>query len=397
MVALSDVFRRFADDYLSAHGASLLASHRRAIADILACRTPALGGHLWRCACCSAEVYSYHSCKNRSCPRCHSTETERWLAARRAELLPCPYFHVTVTVPAELRIMPKACLRHDVLRANQQDGYAALMQAAAEAIVELARNRRHVGGTVGVLAVLHTWTQTLVYHPHVHCLVTGGGVSDDGRDWHPARHGFLVPTRPLALLVRAKVEAALRKRRPDLVLPAAAWRKPWVVHCTPWGDGVGGHGAEAVLAYLARYVFRIAITESRIVGLDDAGVTIRHKDRASGRWCRTRLDGHEFMRRFLQHVLPKGFHKVRYYGLWHPSRRQQADRARQLLTLQSASAPRAQSPLLPLSAAPEPTPAAAARPRLCPGCQSGHLVLVRRLPRPPRDPRLLYPRQVRGP
>ena len=273
MVALADVFRRFAEDYLSAHGASVLPSHRRAIADILACRTHALGGHLWRCNHCSTEVYSYHSCKNRSCPRCHKDQTERWIAARKAELLECPYFHVTVTVPAELR---------EMLRANQRDGYAALMKATAEAIIELARDRRHVGGTVGVMAVLHTWTQQLVYHPHVHCLVTGGGVSDDGRDWHPARGKFLVPTRPLALLVRAKMRAALEKRRPDLVLPQAAWRKPWVIHCTAWG-----HGAEAVLRYLARYVFRVAITERRIVGLDDAGVTVRHKHRKSRRWCTT--------------------------------------------------------------------------------------------------------------
>jgi hypothetical protein len=256
VVALADVFRRFADDYLSRHGASVLPSHRRAIADILACRTHALGGHLWRCNHCSNEVYSYHSCKNRSCPRCHKDQTERWIAAREVELLACPYFHVTVTVPAELR---------EVLRANQRDGYAALMKATAEAVIELARDRRHVGGTVGVMAVLHTWTQQLVYHPHVHCLVTGGGVSDDGRDWHPARDNFLVPTRPLAVLVRAKMRAALAKRRPDLVLPKAAWRKPWVIHCTAWGDG-----AEAVLRYLARYVFRVAITEGRIVGLNDA-------------------------------------------------------------------------------------------------------------------------------
>ena len=169
MITLGDVFRRFADDYCKAHGSRLLPSHGRAIADILACRTPLLGGHRWRCNHCSAEVHSYHSCKNRSCPTCHRDETERWLAKRRAELLPCHYFHVTVTVPSELR---------DVLRANQKDGYAALMQASAESIVELARDRRYVGGTVGVLAVLHTWTQQLVYHPHVHCLVTGGGVSD---------------------------------------------------------------------------------------------------------------------------------------------------------------------------------------------------------------------------
>jgi hypothetical protein len=376
VVALAQVFRRFAQDYLSAHGALVLTSHRRAIADILACRTPELGGHLWHCTRCSAEVFSYHSCKNRSCPRCHRDQTERWLAAREAELLPCPYFHVTVTVPAELR---------EGLRSNQKDGYAALMKATAEAIVELARDKRHVGGTVGVLAVLHTWTGELIYHPHVHCLVTGGGVSADGRDWHPARRKFLVPTRPLGVLVRAKMRAALARRRPDLVFPEAAWKKPWVIHCSAWGDG-----GEAVLRYLARYVFRVAITEGRIIGLDEDGVTIRHKHRKSGCWRTTRLDGHEFMRRFLQHVLPKGLHKLRYFGLWHHTRREHAARVRQMLALDPAR-PAAPCPSTTDASAaernrsaPSPSPGA---PRVCPCCKAGHLRLVRKL----------YPRQVRGP
>jgi hypothetical protein len=375
VVALADVFRRFADDYLSRHGASVLPSHRRAITDILACRTHALGGHLWRCNCCSSEIYSYHSCKNRSCPRCHKDQTERWIAAREAELLACPYFHVTVTVPAELR---------EVLRANQRDGYAALMKATAEAIIELARDRRHVGGTVGVMAVLHTWTQQLVYHPHVHCLVTGGGVSDDGRDWHPARGNFLIPTRPLAVLVRAKMKADLVKRRPNLVLPKAAWRKPWVIHCTAWGDG-----ADAVLRYLARYVFRVAITEGRIVRLDDNGVDIRHKHRASGRWHTTRLNGHEFMRRFLQHVLPKGLHKVRYSGLWHHSRRDQAARARQQLALDHSrvAGPKQEAAEPVATARDRSTALPSPPPRRCPYCKAGHLQHVR----------MLYSRQVRGP
>jgi hypothetical protein len=234
------------------------------------------------------------------------------------------------------------------------------------------------------MAVLHTWTQQLVYHPHVHCLVTGGGVSDDGRDWYPARDNFLVPTRPLAVLVRAKMRAALAKRRPDLVLPKAAWRKPWVIHCTAWGDG-----AEAVLRYLARYVFRVAITEGRIVGLDDDGVTIRHKHRASGRWHTTSVSGHEFMRRFLQHVLPKGLHKVRYSGLWHHSRRDHAARARQLLALDRSEAPGPKQGAVNPAATGRDCSAASpsSEPRRCPCCKVGHLDYVRKL----------YPKQVRGP
>jgi hypothetical protein len=156
VIEVADIFRRFADPYMAAHGAAMLPSHRRAISDILACRTEVLGGHLWRCDHCPHEVFSYHSCKNRSCCKCHTHDTERWLEARKLEMLPCHYFHVTVTVPEQLR---------HVLRANQQDGYALLMKAAAQAIIDIARDPRFVGGTVGVLAVLHTWTQQLHYHP----------------------------------------------------------------------------------------------------------------------------------------------------------------------------------------------------------------------------------------
>ena len=194
-----------------------------------------------------------------------------------------------------------------------------------------------------------------------------------------------MPTAALAKLVRGKLMAALATRRPDLVLPKAVWRKPWVVHCTSWGDG-----ADAVLEYLARYVYRVAITNDRIVGLDDAGVTIRHKDRASGRWRHTRLTGHEFMRRFLQHVLPKGLHKIRYYGLWHPSRREQAARARLLLRLDQPAASGSATCASAASdgAAAETSASGAVETlRICPCCKLGRLG--------PVGP--LYPRQASGP
>jgi hypothetical protein len=360
VIEIADVFHRFADGYLAAHGTAMPASHRRAIADIMACRTQALGGHLWRCDQCSHEMFSYHSCKNRSCPKCHTRQTKDWLEARRAEMLPTDYFHVTVTVPEELRAL---------LRANQRDGYALLMKAAADAIIELARDQRFVGGTVGVLAVLHTWTQQLAYHPHVHCLVTGGGVSDDGRTWHPARQGFLVPYQALAKRVRGKLKALLGKKRPDLRAPDAAWTKPWVVHITHWGQG-----EDAVLRYLARYVFRIAISNTRFVALDERTVTFQYQDREASRSRTCRLQGGEFLRRFLQHVLPKGFHKVRYSGLWHPCRRHLAAQARLLLELER---------IMPAASThrndPAQTAANAAEPRICPCCGRGRLIYVRKL------------------
>jgi len=375
VIEVADVFRRFADAYLAAHGAAMLPSHRRAITDILACRTAALGGHLWQCDHCSLEVFSYHSCNNRSCSKCHTADTERWLQARKLEMLPCHYFHVTVTVPEELR---------QVLRANQRDGYALLMKAAAHAIIDIARDPRFVGGTPGVLTVLHTWTQQLHYHPHVHCLVTGGGVSTGATPyWHPAHPSYLAPDKAIAKLVCGKLKAWFAQKRPDLIIPSSAWRMPWVVRITPWGEG-----QEAVLRYLARYVFRIAITNSRIVAFDDHTVSLRYKHRQSNRWRICTLDGEEFMRRFLQHVLPKGLHKVRYFGLWHPSKRRIASNARLLLHMQRAQ--NMASPSVDTDAHAcgldhaSPT---TSDPRICPHCGLGHLILVRKLlPKQPQGP-----------
>jgi hypothetical protein len=362
---VADVFRRVAGSYLAEHGATMPDSHRRAIADIQACRTEMLGGHVWRCDHCCRETFSYHYCRNRACPRCHTDQTDTWLAARQAELLPTHYFHVTVTVPQELR---------PLLRANQRDGYALLMKAAASAIVELCAEPRFVGATVGVLAVLHTWTQQLAYHPHVHCLVTGGGVSADGRTWHPARKSFLVPQTVLAKRVRDKLKALLTSKRPDLFVPEVVWTTPWVVHIARWGQG-----EDAVLSYLARYVFRIAITDNRIVAFDEHSVTIRYKQREPACWRTCRMSGHEFMRRFLQHVLPKGLHKVRYSGLWHPSKRQHAASARLLLELESTTpVPLARVEPCNIEAL-DPLAAKPVEPRQCPHCRQGRLVYIGRL------------------
>jgi hypothetical protein len=367
MIEVADVFRRFAADYLDAYAASMPPSHRRAIEDILACRTAALGGQVWRCDTCGAETFSFHSCGNRSCPKCHTAQTQEWLGHRQAEMLPVPYFHIVVTVPAQLRA---------VLRAHQRDGYAVLMQATAAAIIELARDPRFVGGTVAVLAVLHTWDQQLNLHPHVHCLVSGGGISEDGTTWHPARRNFLLPIKALARKVRGKFRALLQQRCPDLIVPDVVWHKDWIAHVTAWGCG-----EQAVLDYLARYVFRIAITNARIGGLDDAGVSFAYRDRKTGCRRTCRLSGAEFMRRFLQHVLPRGFHKVRYFGLWHPVHRNDAARVRQMLQLQ---APPPAEPLPESAVPPDPAEAAVApaiEPRICPHCHQGRLIFIRTLAR----------------
>jgi hypothetical protein len=369
MPSVADVFRRFGGSYLAAHGAAMLPSHRRAIADIIACRTEALGGQQWCCDECGTLLHVFHSCRNRACPTCHGEQTQNWLEQRREEMLPVPYFHVTVTVPEELRA---------ALRSHQEDGYGTLMKMTAGAIVDLGRDERWVGGTVGVLAVLHTWTQRLIFHPHVHCLVTGGGLSDDGATWHPAGKTFLFPKSALATLARVRFRDAFAKLCPDVDLPRHVWQIPWVVHVTPWGQG-----QQAALDYLARYAFRIAITNNRILAVDDQAVTYRYKDRAADRHRKETLSGHEFMRRFLQHVLPVGFHKVRYYGLWHTARRQQVLNLKNVLLLEQSAKP---PDKLAIADQPEPV-ADPPAPRRCPHCQTGHLTLLRRLsPARPRGP-----------
>ena len=219
-------------------------------------------------------------------------------------------------------------------------------------------------------------------HPHVHCLVSGGGISEDATTWHPARRNFLVPIKALDKLVRARFRDLLRRKCPDLVIPEAVWSKRWILHVTAWGDG-----EQAVLEYLARYVFRIALTNARIVGLDDEAVTIQYRERKTGRRRTCRLNGDEFMRRFLQHVLPRGFHKVRYFGLWHPRQRHTAARVRQMLQLQAP--PKLDQPLdfvVPPLATTDAESTPSIEPLICPHCQ-GRLIFIR----------MLTPRQAMAP
>src|SRR5260370_11978898 len=262
--------------------------------------------------------------KNRHCPQSIGGRTPAWLEQRHAEILPIPYFHVTIPVPKELRA---------ALRSHQTAGYGALMKAAAESIIKRARDRGWVGGTVGVLAVLHTWTQQLHLHPHVHCLVTGGGLSDADHCWHSAEKKFLFPTKALGKLVRTQFRNVFNKLCPDISLPPHTWRRPWVVHVTPWSEG------KAALEYFARYAFRIAVTDRRIIRGDSTCVTFPYNDRAADCHRTRTLSGQEFVRRFLQHVLPQGFHKLLYYSLLHPARRHHLDNLRNALLLEPPAPP----------------------------------------------------------
>jgi hypothetical protein len=322
-VELADVVRRFGPEYTSQYGPEMMPSQKRALSDIAACGTKELGGRLYHCDDCRGTFWSFHCCRNRSCPKCHGKQTREWLEKREAELLPCDYFHAIATVPSQLR---------DAFRRDQKFLYGLLMKVSAEAVKELCAKKRHLGALPGILSVLHTWNGELGYHVHVHMLITGGGITQDGQHFEPSRGQFLVPVAVLSRKIAAKFRDALKKENPSLFasIPESVWQLEWVSFCKHYG-----HGNDAVLKYLSRYVFRIAISKARILGMDDTHVVFRSKDRSTDTWRTIRLPGVEFLQRFLQHVLPRGFHKVRYYGLWHPSKRDLASRAWLLLMLQS--------------------------------------------------------------
>lgn len=264
MLGVAEIVRRHGAAYRARFGPSVGPSQRHALRDLAACRTPACGGHVHQCEQCGHTVYAYHSCRNRHCPKCHRAQTTRWLAAQRTRLLPCAYYLLTFTLPRELRALAQT---------HPRTVYSLLMRGAAAALQTLARDPRYVGGRLGGVAVLHTWTRALLYHPHVHLLVTAGGLAADGAQWLAPRHpAFLVPVRALSVLFRTKLCAGLKRAG---LLPRtlpAVWQPNWVVHCQPAGCG------DTVLDYLGRDLFRVAIPNSRLEQLQDGQVTFRYRD-----------------------------------------------------------------------------------------------------------------------
>ena len=365
MFEVADIFREVGPAYRASFGARMPPSHQRAMRDIELCRTAGLGGHLTRCDRCGESEYSYHSCRNRHCPKCHREQTERWLEAWRSRLLPCPYFLLTFTLPRELRALA---------RANQKAVYGAMMRSAAAALQKLTADPRYLGARPGMIAVLHTWTRDMLYHPHVHVLVTAGGLESAGGRWVPSRNpAFLLPDRALSVIFRAKVRDALRATGLTRDVRSRTWRRRWVVHCQHAGTG------EKVLEYLGRYVYRIAIANSRLESFDGEQVVFRYRDGRSGETKRCRTDAIEFTRRFLQHVLPRGFVKVRSYGLYSTSNRPALDSARaQLAQAAHPTAAPSDSPSALASAPSETVPreSDAGAPRTCPRCGLGHMHVV---------------------
>jgi hypothetical protein len=316
VIELAEIFRRHSPAYRAKYGVRMLPSHLRAMWDIECCRTEMLGGHVYLCPHCERKQYSYHSCKNRHCPKCQGEEAQGWLDRQQELKLPVPYFLLTFTLPEGLRA---------IARRNQKMIYNLLFRASAAATQQLAQDQRFVGGRIGMIGVLHTWTRDLSYHPHVHYLVPGGGLAEDGESWLQSGKSFFLPVKPLSILYRAKFRDALRGMELFEEVPSEVWTQDWVVHCKAVGSGV------AALKYLAPYIFRVALSNRRIRRFADGKVTFSYRDSRSGETRSCTLGAEEFIRRFLQHVLPKGFVKVRYYGIFSPGKRRILAMVRRLL------------------------------------------------------------------
>jgi hypothetical protein len=369
---VADIFRLHGPAWRAAQAGHVSLDQLKVMSAIEACRTAALGGHVEGCEACGHRRIAYNSCRNRHCPKCQGAQAREWLAAREADLLPVGYFHVVFTLPTEIA---------DLAFHNKAAVYDLLFRTAAETMLTIAADPRHLGARIGVTAVLHTWGSAMTHHPHIHMIVPGGGISLDGERWIPSRAAFLLPVRVLGKLFRGLFlrglrqlhaagrlrffgdQVALKDSRAFLRHLAPLRKKRWVVYAKPPFSG-----PEAVLAYLSRYTHRVAISNHRLIAFDEAGVTFRYKDYrrdAADRQRTMTLTPDEFIRRFLLHVLPKGFHRIRHYGLLASAgRKANIARARELLGV----------PAPPEAEETAPTPEPDRRPP-CPCC-GGRMIVI---------------------
>jgi hypothetical protein len=386
---LADIVRRFGARFVDKYGAALSFEQRRALRDIANCRTAALGGHVYGCAECGHRQVAYNSCRNRHCPKCQAAARVEWLSAREQELLPVPYFHVVFTLPPEL---------NELALQNPSAVYGLLFQAASQTLLQVARNPDRLGAKIGFLSVLHTWGQNLMHHPHLHCVVPGGGLSPDGTSWVPCRRSqkrrrreFFLPVRILSRVFRGKFIAGLKDlaqagslkffgKLQQLAQTAAfenllnqSVRRDWVVYAKrPFG------GPLQVLKYLARYTHRVAISNQRLMHMDDEHVAFHYKDYADQNRTKVlSLDGTEFLRRFLMHVLPRGFVRIRHYGLLaNRHRNEHLSLCRRLLGVPESITPAS----LPADSPPPDAVEGSASVRPCPVCKTGRLQRIEIIP-----------------
>jgi hypothetical protein len=351
---LADIFRQYGPAYRQKYASRMPANHLKAMRAIEQCRTEALGGQVYVCTACGETRYSYHSCRNRHCPKCQNDKAQDWLVKQEDLLLPVPYFLLTFTLPARF---------NEVARSHQRLLYDLLFKTSAAAMQQLAQEPRWVGGQIGMVGVLHTWGRNLAYHPHIHYLVPGGAWEDTEKRWVPARNNFFLPVRALSKVFRGKLRQALRGSDCYARIPTKVWQQDWVVHCEEVGSGLNA------LKYLAPYIFRVALSNNRILKLENDCVTFRYRATDTGAEKRCTLGAQEFVHRFLQHVLPKNFVKVRYYGFFAATRRARLAAVRQHLGKHTAStySPKTQ---------PETDPTQALPKILCPHC--GQPMLLQR-------------------
>jgi len=387
VLVIADIFRDHGAAWRTANAGHVSLGLLKVMSAIERCRTAALGGHVARCEDCSHTIIAYNSCRNRHCPKCQGTAAKQWLAEREAELLPVPYFHVVYTLPGPIA---------DIAFQNKAVIYGILFKASAQATLTIAADPKHLGARIGITSVLHSWGSAMTHHPHVHMIVPGGGLSDDGTRWIACRANFFLAVRVLSRLFRRLVvqmlsaahvagrlqffgdHAELANTTAFAAFLAPLRRSEWVVYAkTPFG------GPEAVLAYLARYTHRVAISNRRLIAADRTRVTFRYKDyriEGPGRYSCMTLTTGEFIRRFLMHVLPGGFHRIRHYGLLaNGSRADSIAKARALLNLprpdtipdDPATAGEAEPPMLA-----RPCPCCGGRMLIietfAPGCQPKH-------------------------
>lgn len=343
---IQQIFRLYGDEYIRRYGSKMPKQHKKVIHAILNCGSGKYGYHLYQCSACGSRHVFSCSCGNRHCPGCQQHKAEKWLFKQMRKLLPCPYFLVTFTVPEELRLF---------IRGHQKQAYAAMFNAGSGALKKLLKDKRFTGADQsGFFGVLHTWGRILQYHPHIHFVVPGGGLSKDRNKWMASKPDFLVHVKALSIIYKAKFRDAVRQAGLLDRIDPGVWRKDWVVNSQAVGSG------KWTLRYLSRYVFRVAISNSRIISYDNHQVTFKYRKVKSRRSRHMSLDAMEFIRRFLQHVLPTGFMKIRHYGFLSPNAATPIQKIRELICVLYELVKKFGEPLKP----PKP-------PKLkCPNCGS---------------------------
>ncbi len=357
---IAKIFRENKAEYLQRFRRRIPANHIKTMDAIIDCRTSVMGGDVYYCEVCRKFHYSYHSCKNRHCPKCGSNDSEKWLEKQMKKLLPVNYFMITFTIPQELRF---------VCRSNQKLFYSIMFKASSQALKTLLNDPKYAGGKSGFVGILHTWTRQLMYHPHIHFIVPGGAFDAPGNQWNKANGKFLIPVKALSKVYRAKFRDLLKMKDRKIFdhIPSNIWyNKEFITNSQPVGKG------EKALKYLSNYVYRVAISNNRIVKYQNGKVTFKYKPSGSNEFKYQTVTAIEFMRRFLQHVLPSGFQKIRYYGFLSSAGKNVFEKVQEYFKIKTNTLPKISK--------------FQNRERdICPHCKSKmkHLALILRKPRAP--------------